>query len=231
MSILIAIFLGLAWTPSCQAQGSAELVFSDDFSDDEVHASWSWLHGTPLRGWELSNGQLKLRTKGRLWQDENTQRNLLLTQVPPTQVSATGSESGFTVEVTVRNDGDFTERYEHGGLIWYWDDDNWVTLTQLNHVQHKTQKIMLVHEVEGDGRAQDSQAEPYTARQVTLRLVVEGRVFTGFYRATTEDAWTKLGLITFPNAMSSARVGLAAGDGPDTVAHWVTFDDFRLLRR
>ena len=112
------------------------------------------------------------------------------------------------------NRSDRTERYEHGGLIWYLDSDNWVTLTQLNHVQDKTQKIMLVHETEGDGRAGDSKAEPFTEPRVDLRLVVEGRLFTGYYRKSATADWRQLGTITFPREGKSPKIGLTAGARP-----------------
>ncbi len=95
---------------------------------------------------------------------------------------------------------------------------------------HETQKIMLVHETEGDGRAQDSKAEPYAARRGDRRLMVEGKLFTGFYRPSAQDPWQRLGAITFPGIAGSPRVGLTAGGGPQKGSHWVTFDDFSIWR-
>lgn len=92
-------------------------------------------------------------------------------------------------------------------------------------MQHETQKIILVHETEGVGRAGGSKAETFTEPQADLRLVVEGRQLKGYYCKSAKDG---LGSITFPRADPSPRIGLTAGQGPDTVEHWVTFDDFRV---
>lgn len=213
----------LIWASWLVAEAAGGMLFEDGFDDGEIANGWSWLREAP-RGWDLSGGKLKIRTTGSLWESDNTQPNLLLRAAP------VAPAAGYAVEVTVSNRSDLTERYEHGGLIWYLDDDNWVTLTQLNHVQHKTQKIMLVHETEGEGRAGDSKAAPFTEPRVDLRLVVEGRQFTGYYRKSKQEEWRRLGSITFPRTDGSPRLGLTAGQGPDTVEHWVSFDDFGIRR-
>ena len=179
------------WASGLAAQTPGSVPFADGFEDSQVKEGRSFLREAP-RGWRISQGRLELRTNGNLWESTNTQPKLLLREPP------IDSSTAYTVEVTVSNRSDLTERFEHGGLIWYLDDDNRVMLTQLNHVQHKTHKIMLVHEVEADGRASESFAEPYTPARVDLRLVVEDRVFSGCFRASEEEDWQKLGSLRFP---------------------------------
>ena len=224
ISILIASALLLGGT----VNASDEAIFQEDFAGPEIDNTWSWVRESPS-GWKLGDGVLQLLTNGDLWEARNTQQNLLLRPAP------TVSSMSYAAEVKVSNRSDLTERYEHGGLIWYVDDDNWVTLTQLNHVVDKTQKIMLVHETEGDGRAGDSHAVPYTPSRVELRLVVEGAKFTGYYRETAASAWSLLGSIAFAEESAemkgaAPKIGLTAGSNPSKTGHWVTFDEFGLSR-
>ncbi len=198
-------------------------LFTEGFDKNTIASGWSWLRENP-EGWSLSKGKLKIRTNGSLWETQNTQQNVLLRDVPAESADA------FAIEVTVNSRLKLSQRYEHGGLIWYLDDDNWVTLTQLNHVQDKTQKIMLVYETSGLGRASDSRAEPFNFDQVDLRLVIRNRLFTAHYRKSAKEAWKKLGSIIFPQSDKSPRIGLIAGDCPDTVEHWVVFDNFIVER-
>ena len=200
-------------------ENSNKVLFRDEFDGDKIKSGWHWLRKSP-GGWSLAKGTLKIRTNGSLWESENTQQNILLRQLP------TESATGISVEITVNSRLQLDQRYEHGGLIWYLDDDNWVTLTQLNHVQDKTQKIMLVHEREGSGRASESSAEPFNEKQVDLRLTIKNNVFTGHYRKDSSDEWHRLGSITFPKSDKSPKIGIIAGDGGDTAEHWVTFDNF-----
>ncbi len=205
-----------------------EVLVRESFESSAIDKGWSWLRES-AGGWKLSNGGLQLLTNGDLWQKHNTQENILLRPAPE------DAATGYAVQVTVSNRGDLTERYEHGGLIWYLDDNHWVTLTQLNHVQHETQKIMLVHETGGDGRAEESKAVPYLPSRVDLRLVVEGLRFTGYYRESASEPWTLLGSIDFPakgraRAGGSPRIGPTAGSTREKPGHWVTFDDFSLRR-
>ena len=78
---------------------------------------------------------------------------------PATSMSTATSTCRRPLTKATRSTGARTPRtalthdYEHGGLIWYVDDHNRVTLTLLNHVQDITQKIMLVHEVDGPASA------------------------------------------------------------------------------
>lgn len=200
-------------------ENSNKVLFKDEFDGDKINSGWRWLRENP-GGWSLAKGTLKIRTNGSLWESENTQQNILLRQLPAEPAT------GISVEITVNSRLQFNQSYEHGGLIWYLDDDNWVTLTQLNHVQDKTQKIMLVHETQGSGRASESRAEPFNEEQVDLRLNIKNNLFTGYYRKDPGDEWNRLGSITFPKFDESPRIGIIAGEGPDATEHWVTFDNF-----
>ena len=63
------------------AQGPGKLLGTTDFSTAEIDREWSWLREDPA-GWKLAGGALQVRTNGNLWEEENTQRNILLREVP-----------------------------------------------------------------------------------------------------------------------------------------------------
>ena len=201
-------------------QDGPTVLAEDDFSSPQLSDGWTLLREDP-EGWRLADGTLSIRTKGLLWGGENSQRNVLLHEPLPHEALA--------AELTVDAGLAMTHAYEHGGLIWYFDDDHWVTLTQLNHVQHETQKIMLVHETEGRGRAWSSVATPYRHQKVELRLERRGSQFIGHYRQPGEDTWVVLGTIDFEHSGSEPRFGIVAGQGDDAALHWVEFDDFRIV--
>ncbi len=215
----LALAICLLATPT-NAEPQTTSVFEDDFAVDEISAGWHWLREDPS-GWKVIDGKLHMRTNGTLWNARNTQKNILLHAEPM-------ADDPWEAQVTVNGSQAMTGTYEHVGLIWYVDDDNWVTLTQLNHVEDQTQKIILVHEESGRGRDQASRATPYTGAQVDLRLVVEDGAFVGFFRANAKESWQRLGAISWPTtADRRGRVGLVAGEGDD-LGHWVTLDDVQI---
>ena len=211
MTMILAVVL---WT----FPGAMDNSVHDRF--DQLAPAWQWLR-EHRPGWRLAKGELAILTNGSLWEEENTQQNILLRPAP--------DATEYAVELTVDSDAAMTGAYEHGGLIWYLDDDHWVTLTQLNHVEHGTQKIMLVHEAGGIGMADLSFAEPYKPEKVYLRLEVSGNRFTGFYRTQTNEAWQRLGALIFPAKTGKPRIGIIAGEGDPGKGHWVRFDDFKFL--
>ena len=222
-TLWIASLLTILTCLAIQPAAADEVFFQDHFEAADLQSGWSWLREDP-QGWGLSSGQLKIRTNGGyLWEARNDQKNILLLDLP-----SEAEAEGFVAEITVDGRLLLDQAYEHGGLIWYLDDDHWVTLTQLNHVEHKTQKIMLVHEVAGRGLARQSKAVPYTSQRVNLRFAVAGRQFTGFYREPGQTSWEKLGTLEFPEFEGTPRLGLVAGQGVAEKEHWVYFDDFRV---
>ncbi len=222
MKKLTAVSSFVALTLGATALQASSLLFEEAFEAASLDSGWSWLREDPA-GWKLEYGRLRIRTNGQLWESKNNQKNVLLRQ------KQEGAGGKLVAEITVDGHLELDKAYEHGGLIWYLDDDNWVTLTLLNHVAHKTQKLLLISEVEGEGLADSSVAIPFLDRSVTLRLVVEGRNFTGMFRRTDSTTWEELGTITF-EVTGQPRIGLVAGQGNEDDEHWVAFDDFRILR-
>ena len=221
-SPLALIFAGLLGAVPFHLGAEESLLAADDFSAPSISSHWTWLR-EDAAGWRLGKGKLSIRTNGALWSGENTQRNVLLHEPLAT------TDTALAIELTVDGGLALTDPYEHGGLIWYFDDDHWVTLTQLNHVQDQTQKIMLVHETGGRGQDPTAKAVPYTARRVELRLEHRGAEFTGYYRQPGSDTWQRVGTIEFEHSGPTPRIGLIAGQGRPSLEHWVDFDDFRVV--
>ena len=220
LALLFSVWIA-SGTPQSSGEGPTILA-EDDFSSSRLSAGWTLLR-EDREGWRLPDGKLSIRTRGLLWGRENSQRNVLLHEPLATPGNALAAE--LTVDAGLA----LTHAYEHGGLIWYFDDDHWVTLTQLNHVQDQTQKIMLVHETGGQGQARSSKAIPYEPRAVELRLEQRDSRFTGSYREPGAANWQLLGTIELEHSGPSPRFGIVAGQGDDSNLHWIEFDDFRIF--
>ncbi|MGH1364095.1 MAG: hypothetical protein ACRBF0_11095 [Calditrichia bacterium] len=192
-------------------------------ASDEFAGNWRWIRqDTSL--WHISEDDLQIMTNGSLWNSENTQKNILLIK------RSDSLESGFVVEVHVDGHNAMTGRYEHVGLIFYADDDNWITLTLLNHVQDKAQKIMLVPEEQGRGRADKSSAVVYTESSVVLRMIYNGSSVSAYYRSPRAVEWRFLGSLAVDDKKRNFSPGLVAGYNSEGTGHWVSFKTFAFRR-
>jgi len=186
---------------------------------DGLPGNWRWIRqDTSL--WRFSEDDLQIMTNGSLWNSENTQENILLFK------SSDGLESGFIAEVHVDGHHEMDGRYEHVGLIFYADDDNWITLTLLNHVQDKAQKIMLVPEEQGRGRASKSSAVVYTESSVVLRMIYKENSVSAYYRSPGALEWEFLASLPVDDREEDFSLGLVAGYNSKGTGHWVSFKTF-----
>ena len=184
----------------------------------EMDTQWFWLR-EDTTGWQFIEGKLHVLTNGSLWNYSNNQKNILLRPL-----SQNLKENLCTV-AKVNGYLQMNERYEHVGIIYYLNDDNWITLTLLNHVQDKAQKLMLVCEEKGRGRDEKSVAVVYTSEAVELRMCLDGSTAKGWYREVGSDKWKFLGKLSFyPDEIKKAYLGLVAGDGEVANQHWVMVD-------
>jgi regulation of enolase protein 1 (concanavalin A-like superfamily) len=190
------------------------VVFVENFAGP-LGAGWSWVREDP-KAWQLAHGALVVRTStGALWQKDNNTRNLLLRTPPAGEVA---------VEVLVENEP--SAAFEHAGLVWYYDDDNYVVLLK----EKVGAKVIVQLVSEKEGRPKVGFAEKvYEAKTVWLRLEVAGTTITGKFRASTKDAWQTLGQDKLP-VKGEARVGLITGYGPKNAEHFARFRDFRILQ-
>ena len=83
---------------------------------------------------------LLIRTStGELWRQDNDNHNILPRKPPEAK------DGGLAVEVLVENQP--TNAYEHAGLVWYYDDDNYAMLNKENVGKSSVQ---LVSEKDAD---------------------------------------------------------------------------------
>jgi regulation of enolase protein 1 (concanavalin A-like superfamily) len=210
----LAVLLAAALAPAAADKDAA--LFAEPF-DGKLGDGWSWVR-EDAKLWKIDKGALLIRTStGGLWMKDNNTRNLLLRKPPEVK------EGGYAVEVQVENEP--SNAYEHAGLVWYDDDDNYVTL-----VKEKVgdrQLVQLVPEKEGKPKVGFAE-KAYAGKSVWLRLEVSGGKARGRFRATEKDEWQTLGECDLPSR-SEARVGLLTGYAARDAEHWSRFSGFRIL--
>lgn len=208
----------------CVSIGSAadkptDVVFSDAFKG-RLKDGWSWVRESP-GAWKADKQGLRMLTSpGGLWEKANNNRNVLLRSLP--------KEAGKTVAVEVHVETAPKRPFEHGGLIWRYDDDNWVYLVkeQFEGKPH----ILIVGEKQGSPRKAGRYfKQPVTGKGVWLRLECTGSQIVGKYREAANAEWKILGAYK-PPSNGPANVGLTTGYGDAKSKRISTFRDFRILK-
>jgi beta-xylosidase len=193
-----------------------DVLFAEKF-DGKLGDGWSWVR-EDAKGWRLDKGTLVIRTStGSLWQQDNNTTNLLV-RTPP-QIK----DGGLALEVQVENEP--SNAFEHAGLVWYYDDDNYVILVK-EKVGDK-QLVQLVSETEGKPKVGFAE-KPYTGKSVLLRMEVSGGKARGLFRASEKDEWQALGQCELP-VKGKAQLGLLTGYAAKDAEHFARFSGFRIL--
>jgi regulation of enolase protein 1 (concanavalin A-like superfamily) len=192
-----------------------EVLFEEKFTG-ELAKDWSWIREEP-KAWRIDkeNGALVLKTMpGALHMTSNNSRNLLLRPLPK-------SDKPLVVEVYVESEP--KGQYEHAGLLWYADDDNYVAVWK-EMVNGKVELPMII---EKEGRVSAHTAK-YDAKSVWMRLVIHGGKITTQYRPSEKEAWKVVGETDLP-AKGVGRVGVMCGAAPKDAERYVRFRTFRIL--
>jgi regulation of enolase protein 1 (concanavalin A-like superfamily) len=199
------------------ASAEEKILFTEPFAD-KLADGWTWLREDP-QAWRLEKGALVIRTsRGGLWLGENGGGNLPLRTPPELKVGKLAVE----VQVEIEPSGG----YENAGLIWYYDDDNYIIL-----VKEKIGNgvvVQLVQEADRKVKAgfhKDAAAD----KSVWFRMEVEGRKLSGYHRASPEDEWHALGQCELPTS-GDPKVGLTTAYAPKDVDHFTRFTNFRMLQ-
>ena len=212
VAILLAATLGAGGV----AEEKEKALFEERFGD-RLGDGWSWVR-EDAKAWKLDKGALVLRTStGGLWMKDNSSKNLLLRTPPEVK------EGGFVVEVLDENEP--TNAFEHAGLVWYLDDDNYVAL--LKEKVGNKQVVQLVSETGGKPKVGFAE-KPYEGKTAWLRLGVSGGKARGQFRATEKADWLTLGECDLPGK-GAARIGLMTGYAAKDAEHWSRFSGFRIL--
>ena len=187
-----SLALGAAAAPD-----EEKVLFHEPF-DGRLSDGWAWVREEP-KDWKIDPGSLVVRTStGSLWEKQNNNHNLLL-RTPPDAKGA-----GLAVEVLVENEP--TNGFEHAGLVWYYDDDNYV---MLNKEKLGGTTVQLVSETDAKPKVGFAE-KAYDGKTVWLRLEVSGGKAVGRFRATDKDDWQTLGQCDLP-VKGDPRVGLITG--------------------
>ncbi len=209
----IALTIAIVLTPAF-AQDAEKVVFTEPF-DGTLAKGWSWVREDP-KAWRIDKGVLVIKTStGSLWQGQNNNHNILLRALPETK-------ERIAIEVLVENEP--TNGFEHAGLVWYGDDDNYVAL-----LAEKLGKksVQLVSETNGKPKVGFAE-KPFEPKTIWLRMELADGKAKGLFRASEKDAWQALGQCDLP-VKGEARIGLITGYGLKDKGHEARFSRFRIL--
>ena len=211
--LLLASVLGIVAVEIVGASPEDKVLFEEKFVG-ELGKEWSWVREDP-KSWKIDQGALVLRTlPGYLHAGHNDSRNVLLRPLPR-------SEKPLAVEVYL--EGEPKVQFEHAGLVWYVDDDNYVSLFQ--EVLEGKVEMQMVTEKEGKPRFAVSRHE---AKGVWMRLVIAEGKITTLYRPSEKEEWKVVGKSDVPS-QGVARVGVMSGGAPKDAERHVRFRSFRIL--
>jgi regulation of enolase protein 1 (concanavalin A-like superfamily) len=205
--MLVSIAIAAGETP--------RVLYFDNFSE-KLDKDWAWVREEP-KAWKLENNALLLRTQpGYIHGRENNAKNILVRPMPA------GGGGTVAIEVSVENDPKI--QFEHAGLLWYFDDDNYVGIYKESLGGKPEIQMIAERDAKPTGAVKASEG-----KKVWLRLVVsEGKV-TGQFRESEKEEWKTVG--EKPAPMTGAgKAGIIAGGAPKDADHVATFREFRIVQ-
>jgi regulation of enolase protein 1 (concanavalin A-like superfamily) len=212
--LLAATLLALATVVAAAEEAPKDKVLFEEKFTGELSKDWSWVREDP-KAWRIEKGAMVLRTlPGYLHAKSNDSKNVLLRPCPK-------SDKPLAVEVYV--EGEPKVQFEHAGLVWYVDDDNYVSLFQ----EVLGGKVELQMVTEKDAKPRFAVAK-HDAKGVWMRLVISGGKISTQYRPSEKEAWKVVGQSDIP-AQGTVRVGVMAGGAPKDAERYVRFRAFRIL--
>ena len=192
---------------------AADALFSDDFLG-KVQPGWSWIR-EDKSAWRTTDTGLEIRIqRGNMWGPENSGKNILVRELPRT-------DKPLEVSVTVEHRP--TEQYEQVDLVAYYDDSHMVKIGE----ELVDGKLSIVMGREEKDRARTIAIIPLEKNRVELKLRIEGRNVTGFYKPDGEADWKKAGECDLPGS-GMPKVALQCYQGSDQKEHWAKIQRFRI---
>src|ERR1700730_18419125 len=173
-SLLCAFVLGLLAFGMALAKDPPEKVLFEEKFTGELGKEWSWVR-EESKAWRIEQGALVLRTlPGYLHAKHNDSKNILLRALPK-------SDKPLAVEVYVESEPKV--QFEHAGVVWYVDVDNYVSLFQ----EVLGTKVELQMVTEKDAKP-SFHVVPHDAKGVRMRLLIaDGKVATQYKPAEKEE--------------------------------------------
>ena len=189
-------------------------LFEEKFASD-LDDGWAWVH-EETSAWKIVEGALHLRTlPGSLWGEANNAHNFLLR-------SMTNFPDGLATCVTVTNYPQIMG--EQAGLIWYYDDDNYVKFVKES--LEGVEWIVLAREA--DGQPELVNKTRISSESAELQLVrIDGKI-QGQFRISADDDWQVVGACARVKD-TAPQVGVFTHGGLTDIERQVEFRDFTIL--
>jgi regulation of enolase protein 1 (concanavalin A-like superfamily) len=218
-TVLGLLLAAWGWVVLAGDGGQQERVlFAENFAG-KLEPGWSWVREDP-GAWRIEANALLIRTAaGGLAKQDNNNRNLLVRAAPVQGAKDTG------VAAEVRVEMEPVSPYEHAGLLYYGDDDNYVMLNR--ELVAGRPIVQLVYEIEGKPKWSFAE-KPWPEKAVWLRLEVLDGKARGLVRASETDAWQLLGECELP-VKGERRFALATGYAKGNEDRWSRFEKFRVV--
>jgi len=202
------------------AGGRTEIEPIVDRFQGSMRKDWRWLRENK-EGWKLTASGLQVLIEpGNMWGKANDAKNVLLHPVP--------EEWRESVEISVQMEQHPKKRWEQTDLVWYYSDSTMVKIGL--EVEYGRTNVVMGREI--DDRTQTIAIVPYPAETVQLRLVIDGRETTGFYRTRGSKEWTEVGRTSLPAESSKPpQVSLQFYQGEANADRWAVVSDFTMQAR
>ena len=192
-------------------------MFEERFAG-KLREGWSWVRENPA-AWKIETGAMIIEVQpGYLIADDKESdrtKNVLLRDLPG------ASASPMAVEVCMENDPQV--QFEHGGVIWYLDDSNFVDLLH-EGIGGKGSILMVTKKA--------NQAQHHTlpchSKLLWLRLILSGDDVIGEFRESPNDPWQTVAKTKLPSS-AKARVGVLCGGGRLGTGRVAKFSHFRII--
>jgi regulation of enolase protein 1 (concanavalin A-like superfamily) len=193
---------------------SEKIIFGERFEEAILLENWSWVR-EQSSDWRIEDGELYIRARpGSLMGDSNNAENLL---IRPLLNTVNGIATQVSYEPLVP--------YEQAGLLWYYDDDNYIKLVK----ELVGQELAVVLVREENIKASVLGKIPLSSTDaVELRLFIADEVITGQFRISSDTEWiTVAQCATYP--LQGLHAGLFTHGGVNDADRWVRFSGFMLF--
>lgn len=222
VSQLTIILMNSAFFVVCTFATFATLSHADDtaplFHDafkNKLAPGWQWIR-PDTNAWRATADGLEIRIQpGNMWGPENSGRNVLIRELPQPRTGP--------IEISMRVENAPTEQYEQADLVLYFSDSYQVKIGE----ELVDGKLSIVMGREENDRARTIAIIPLDKTKVELKLRLDGRDVTGFFRAEGASEWRKAGTCDLPQT-GEPRIAIECYQGSKDKEHWAKIQNFRI---
>ncbi|QGQ99250.1 DUF1349 domain-containing protein [Paenibacillus psychroresistens] len=191
------------------------VLFEDRFNEATLMDNWSWVREMGIN-WRIAGDELQILTRpGSLMEDSNNAENVLIRPLSNTA-------KGFSASVSCEP----AAPYEQAGLLWYYDDDNYIKLVK--ELVGEELAVVVVREENAKASLLGKIALSSVTDPIELRFFVVDEVITGQYRLSPDTDWTIVAQCP-GYRLQELQAGLFTHGGVMDVDRWVRFSGFKLF--